>query len=232
MTAQDQMPLDLPLRPPDVAREAFMVSDSNRIALDAMARDDWPQRRVLLTGPSGSGKSHLAAIWAARQDAVVSSAEGLSDALVAKLAEAPALVVEDVHTLVAPPVRMREETALFHLLNFTAAEGIPLLMTGRGKPARWRLTTPDLASRLQATAHVEINEPDDALLSSILSKMFADRQMRVGDAVISYLCLRIERTFAAAEDVVDRLDRNALIRKRPITVPLAREVLEPGSGND
>ena len=74
--------------------------------------------------------------------------------------------------------------------------------------------------------HIAIQAPDDTLLSSILAKLFSDRQMTVGQDVVNYVVRRMERSFAAAERTVDRLDRMALERKRPITRPLAIEMFE------
>ncbi|MEM7685977.1 MAG: DnaA/Hda family protein, partial [Pseudomonadota bacterium] len=123
------------------------------------------------------------------------------------------------------PVRRQVEELLFHLMNIAMAEGISLLVTGRAAPAHWKIELPDLMSRLSAMVHVRIAEPDDALLSSILNKLFRDRQMVVGEDVTDYLIKRMERSFSAAERIVAELDRVALAERRGITRPLAASVL-------
>jgi chromosomal replication initiation ATPase DnaA len=145
----------------------------------------------------------------------------------AQLIAAPAIVVEDIDRVAGlpGPVRRQVETVLFHLYNLAAAETVPLLFTGRTRPAHWQLKIPDLASRVLAMAHVRVAEPDDALLTAILEKLFHDRQMQVGPDVLEYLLRRIERSFASAERIVARLDQAALATKRGITRPLAVEVL-------
>ena len=59
----------------------------------------------------------------------------------------------------------------------------------------------------------------------MLIKMFADRQIQVPHDVVTYLVMRIERSFDCVRRVVDLLDRAALSAHRSLTVPLAREVL-------
>ncbi len=115
--------------------------------------------------------------------------------------------------------------ALFHAWN-AATEAMPLLLTARRAPKFWAHTLPDLASRLAATPLVRLVDPDDALIAAVLAKRFADRGLRVGDDVITWLVARIERSFAVVDDMVAQLDALALEQRRDITVPLARELLE------
>ena len=117
------------------------------------------------------------------------------------------------------------ERALFHLINLVREEEAYLLITARTPPGRWAVALPDLASRLRAIPAVMLTAPDDALLRAVLVKLFADRQLAVDEALIAYLVTRIERSFAAARAAVERLDREALRRKRPVTRALAAEVL-------
>jgi chromosomal replication initiation ATPase DnaA len=77
--------------------------------------------------------------------------------------------------------------------------------------------------RLAPSATIE--PPDDGLLRAVLVKLFIDRQLVVDTAVIDALVLRMERSFAAARAVVDRLDRLALERGRRVTRPLVQEAL-------
>lgn len=227
MSGPRQIPMDLPL-PVARSEENFLTSPSNQAAWDAIwAWQTWPDTRLALTGPQGCGKSHLVHVWAGKVDAGMVLASDLTEARMAHLIDGPAIAVEDVDAIVdlPGPVRRQIETVLFHLYNLAAAEAVPLLMTGRAAPAHWGLALPDLASRASAMAHVRITEPDDALLTSILDKLFRDRQMNVGEDVLEYLIWRIERSFAAAEQIVARLDHAALARKRRVTKQLASDVL-------
>ncbi|MHA1113356.1 MAG: hypothetical protein ACTSRY_02480 [Alphaproteobacteria bacterium] len=114
---------------------------------------------------------------------------------------------------------------LFHLYNLLAEAGGHLLLTARAAPSRWRIPLPDLASRLGAAPAVAIEAPDDALLAAVLVKLFADRQLAVDRRVIDYLPPRMERGFAAARDLVARIDRAALAAGAPPSLALARAAL-------
>ena len=155
------------------------------------------------------------------------NADVLAEHDITQLAEAGDVAIEDVHRLVMLPNARRDqsEEALFHLHNRILGAGGTLLVTGDGAPARWDIKLPDLASRLRATEVATLDAPDDALLSAVLVKLFADRQLEVSPDLIHYLLSRIDRSFASAKATVEALDRAGLSRKRAITPRLAGEVL-------
>lgn len=209
------------------SRDDFLQGPSNAEALALIERwPDWPGRAVALVGPEGSGKSHLAAIWANAAGARFISAHALEEADIPAALATGALVVEDA-------VPDTGERALFHLLNLARSDEAYVLLTGCIAPAAWAVRLPDLASRLRAIPVVSVASPDDALFRSVLVKLFTDRQIKVDESLISYLATRIERSFAAARAAVDTLDREALRRQRSITRAFAAEVFRGnGSGED
>ena len=200
-------------------REDFMFSASNATAVGLMDRwPDWPGGRLALVGPKGSGKSHLTAIWASEAGARIVPACDLRADDAPALAEIP-VAVEDVDR------GGLDEEALFHLWNACAVTGKGLLLTGRAAPSDWPVTLPDLRSRLASLTPARIEDPDDALLSVVLLKLFADRQLAVKPALIGYLLPRMERSFAAAQTLVARLDAESLARQQPIGPGLAKDIL-------
>jgi chromosomal replication initiation ATPase DnaA len=200
--------------------EDFLFGASNEAAYALIERwPAWPEAWLRLTGPEGAGKTHLAAIWARAAHAWTLAAAELSQAQVPHLVSAGALVIEDCDA------GRIDEAALFHLMNATKARGGFLLLTARRPPEFWGLTVPDLLSRLRLAPAATIEPPDDGLLRALLVKLFIDRQLVVDVAVIDSLALRMERSFAAARLVVDRLDRLALERGRRVTRPLVQEAL-------
>jgi len=219
-----QLTFDLPGQPA-LGRGDFFVSPGNAAAVEAVQGwHDWPQGKLVLVGPQGAGKTHLAHVWAAICDARIVAAGDLAGADVAALAGGP-VAVEDADGLAGDAAG---EEALFHLHNMVLAQGQPLLITAQTPPARWGLTLPDLASRMQGSALVSLAAPDDALLAAVLVKLFSDRQIAVEPGVIGYLTDRMERSFAEAGRLVEALDRAALSEKRRITKVLARQVLGDG----
>ena len=204
------------------AREDFLSGPSNARALALIeAWPLWSHRSVMLTGPEGSGKSHLAAIWAQAAGARLIAARALEPASVPRALATGALVVEDI------AAGSFDERALFHLVNLAGEEAAFLLLTARQAPAA--LAVRDLASRLKALPVVALAPPDDALLRAVLVKLFADRQLAVDESLIGYVATRIERSFAAARACVARLDEEAMRQKRPLTRALAAEILRAPS---
>jgi chromosomal replication initiation ATPase DnaA len=202
------------------AREDFLSGPSNAAALGLIGTwTDWPGRAVLLIGPEGSGKSHLAAIWARESGARFLAARALATASLPAALATGALVVEDLAE------GAFDERVLFHLINLAREEQAYLMLTARSAPGCWSLAIRDLASRLNAMPVAVLAPPDDALLRAVLVKLFADRQLAVDEALVGYVATRIERSCAAARDVVARLDHEAMVRQRPLTRALAAEVL-------
>jgi chromosomal replication initiation ATPase DnaA len=200
-------------------REDFLSGPSNAAALALVdAWPDWPARIAVLVGPEGSGKSHLAAIWAHAAGARFVAARALAEAEVPAALTTGALVVEDL------AAGAFEERALFHLINLAREQDASVLLTARTPPAGWALTVRDLGSRLKALPVVALAPPDDALLRALLVKLFADRQLRVDEQVVGYVATRIERSFAAARAAVTRLDHESMRQQRPLTRVLAAEL--------
>jgi len=201
------------------AREDFLSGPSNIAALTLIERwPDWPSRMVALTGPEGSGKSHLAAIWADESGARELSAKFLSIADVPGTLATGALVVEDLEA------EDLDEHALFHLINLAREEDAYVLLTSRNAVASLPVTIRDLASRLRALPAVIVTPPDDVLLRSLLIKLASDRQLALDESVINFLVNRIDRSFAAARNAIQTLDDEAMRRHRPVTRALAVEL--------
>ena len=199
---------------PRLSREVFAVSPANRPAVALVeAWPNWPAPFLNLVGPQGSGKSHLARIWAEKAGASVVHVSDL-----AGVAEGSCAVVDDLDHLSAD-----QEQTLFHAYNRLIASG-HLLLVSEQPLSRKSVGTPDLQSRLRAIPVVEIVAPDDALLEAVLRKRFDDRQISVEQAVLDYILPRIDRSFTAVEVLVAALDAKGLETGRAVTVPLAREV--------
>ena len=222
-----QLTLDLALPPPTYARADFVLSQGNREALAWIDRwPDWPAPALALSGPPGSGKTHLGRIWAARAGALVldgSDLDGKSVVDLTVLSQANAALLVD-------RAERAPERALFHLYNLMRERHGHLLLVSDLPPAHWRIDLPDLASRLRAAPAVSVAPPDDELLGSIILKQLADRQLHAGPGVVQYLVSRMERSAEIARRLVAALDHRALAERREIDRRLAADVLTDLSG--
>lgn len=229
MTGQDmkqaalsrQLDLNLPQRAA-LGIADFFVSPSNEAAVGWIDRwPDWPGHALMVSGPSASGKTHLAHVWQAKTGAPLLPFAQLAE-LEGVFSAHRHLVIEDIAFEAAAP---ENEKALFHAFNWTREQGGSLLITGQSAPARWHIALADLSSRLRSIHVAEIAPPDDSLLAALMLKLFDDRQLKVGSDVVLFLLGRAHRSFAGVARLVDELDRASLARRRNITVPLAREIL-------
>lgn len=200
-------------------RDDLLVSERMAAAVSIVdAWPNWPSPVVILAGPEGSGKSHLAQIFrdiSGASDIDLEAGKGASEA-----AAAGPVLFEDADR------RGFDEVELFHVINAVRQHGTSLLITARSFPPSWNVELADLNSRLKAATVVEIGAPDEDLLGQLITKLFADRQLYIDDKIVSYIVSRMERSFLAAQVVVDRMDRLALARRVKITRSLAAEVLE------
>lgn len=213
-----QLAFDLPT---NVRLEAqdFFVSSANELAYALLQTPaTWPDHKLMLIGPAGSGKTHLARVFATQSGATILNAENIT-------ADRPLptgpLVVEDGDALAEA-----SEEWLFHAHNALRRDAHPLLLTAKKPPSRWDIALPDLASRLTAATSVTIENPDDALLTAVLLKHFADRQLAPTPDAVAYLITHLPRSFAAVRNIVDALDREALAQSKPLSRPFVRTVLD------
>ncbi len=215
----DQLVFDLPHRQALMA-EDFLVSQSNAVAVELIdAWPNWPHAGAVVTGPQGSGKSHLAHVWQLRSDAIVILGPELGEASIPGPEQRQALVVEDIDRGIG------DQKALFHILNLARESQFSVLLTSRKAPGELDVVLPDLRSRLRALPVVTIDPPDEMLLKAVLVKLFHDRQLQIEPHVVNFLSVRMERSMQAANDVVARLDALSLVRKRKITRAVAAEGL-------
>jgi chromosomal replication initiation ATPase DnaA len=203
-----------------LTRDDFLEGPANEAGLALIdSWPDWPNRIMLLVGPEGSGKSHLAAIWAELSGARSTSAYALTADSVPGALATGALVVDDLKP------QGFDERALFHLLNLARQDEAYVLMTARIPPSAFEVELRDLRSRLRAVPVVTLLPPDDLLLRALIVKFCADRQLVVDESVVSYLTSRIERSYTAARQAIELLDTEALRLGRPVTRALAAELL-------
>jgi chromosomal replication initiation ATPase DnaA len=220
--------LTLELAPePGFERDNFIISGSNEQAYAMIELwPGWPDPMLLILGPSGSGKSHLGAIWAAMSKGAIRPAASLAEADIDALASVGPLLLEDADRI------GQSEARLFHLVNLMRERGTALVMTAKAPPDAWGLRTADLLSRLRLAPTVALGPPDDALMRAVLVKLLVERQLVVDTSVVGYIALRLERSLGAARAFIDALDREAMARQRRISRAMAADVLRTMEGSE
>ncbi len=220
MSLSRQYPLELAYAA-DYAAEDFIRADAN-LAMLRLIEDweTWPNRAAALWGPAGSGKTHVAHIWAEAADARRIDLDAFR---AIDLAAAPPRLALD---LGAATLAENDERRMFHLLNLTRERAGALLLVARDAPARWDVRLPDLASRLRALPAAAAEPPGEGLFGAVLAKVLADRRLVIDRRTVDYLAMRSERTFAALQTLARRLDHAALAGRRPITRRLAEDVMK------
>lgn len=183
--------------PADEDERDFNLSDANlHVARHLDHWSLWPVMATLLTGPRKSGRSLIGRIFAAK-----TGGQLIDDA------------------------ERGNEEGIFHAWNHAQATRRPLLVIADAPPPLWRIGLPDLRSRMAATPHVAITEPDDALACALLEKLLGARGLPVAPELIGYLLARIERSYIGLHRIVDALDELSLARQQRLTIPLARRAL-------
>ena len=224
----EQMIFDLS-QPVNNELENFFISGPNELVAEAIKKwKTWPERRLILLGESGSGKSHLANFWARESNGRKIAIFDLCDYDVIELSQNDALIIENIDEMkmYSPAKKRSIEEKLFHLINAIAQVSCYLLITSSSPVFSWDIKLPDLCSRLMSMTIVELLPPDDQLLMAILLKQFDDRQITVSPEFIIFVSKRINRTYESVCKFVDEIDRLALKQKREITIPIARKILD------
>ncbi len=218
-----QLALELEPRPA-LGREDFLVASSNAAAVAWIDRwPHWLAPAAVIVGPPGSGKTHLAQVWRIGSQAQAPShAALLSQPARDLMGGARCCLLDDADQLAG---HHEAEQALFHLYNLLRERQGQLLLTGQTAPSRWPLALPDLRSRLMTLVPVELGLPDDALMQALLAKLFSDRQLAPGQGVVDYLVPRMERSYSAAQQIVEAIDKRSLAERREVKLPLVRDVL-------
>lgn len=203
----------------------YVRGEANAAACDAVERwPDWPYSLLLMYGVAGSGKTHLAHVFAARANAAFIPPQRVGMATADQILTGHhAWVLDDVEAVT-------DESALAQLINHVRARGDYLLLTARVPVPlqHWRL--PDLTSRLRALPAIGLDTPDDCLMGAVIAKLAADLQLRIPPEVVGYLMTHLERSYDAISAAVSALDAASLAMRKPVTVALARGVISLNGG--
>lgn len=238
MLFSPQMPL--PLEPSREQSFENYVEGGNAAAVASLrAALDEAGSQVYLTGPAGSGKTHLlnALCLVARRRGLTAFYAGLkhlpadAHALLDGLEQVDLLCVDDIQQVAgAAPW----EESLFHCINRLRERQGRWVVSGNARLSGLPLALPDLASRLQWGLRLSLQALDDADKLRVLERHAASLGIELPAEVGSYLIRRASRHLAELVRLLERMQQAAFTDKRRITVPLARELIahEEGGGAD
>ncbi len=210
---QQLLPLTLPAS--DEA-EHYIITDSNRIAYKAIMHHHWEMPFMLLFGEASSGKTTLAHHAATQRGGNLLDTN-LPETAIAAISDG-LYIIDDVHHC--------DAEALFHALNMIKSKNAFLLMTAAGHFSALPFTLPDTVSRLRTAMQCHLQPPDDEMMMMLLHKQLSARQLHYDEKLLHYVLPRLERSYSAISDFAAAIDTLSLRKKQPVTIPLAREVLE------
>ncbi|HEX5121768.1 MAG TPA: DnaA regulatory inactivator Hda [Rhodanobacteraceae bacterium] len=223
-----QLPLTLPW-PAHQRFEAFEPGD-NGVAVDLLRRaaTESAQAALYLSGPTGSGRTHLLIATCAAANAAGRSAQYLAlranaDAAIRAFGGSALLAIDDIDAIAGNDAA---EHALFDLYNRCRAEGASLVFAAGAPPAQVGIALPDLVSRLGACTQVSLKPLGETQRRELLRARAATRGIELDEPVLDWLFAREKRDLGSLLGVLDRVDAASLAAQRRVTVPFLRKLLD------
>jgi len=189
----------------------FFVNNTNSYAFNAIINSD--SNFSFLFGPKKSGKSYLAHIWLKKNNAI-------------KYNDNDELILNQKKNILIDNLLFYNEEKIFHIVNNCILNNLKILITSNNKLNDLKFKYKDLSSRLKTFSYLEINQPNDEMLLTILTKLLIDKQFVINsNEIFEYILRRVDRTYQGINEIVNRLDILSLEKKRQLTIPLIKEIL-------
>jgi len=196
----------------DENEQNFFVNKTNFYAFNALINED--SRFSFLYGPKKSGKSYLAKIWLNKNNAIKYNNSYYE------------LVLNENKNLLVDNIYLFDEEKIFHIVNNCILNNIKILITSNDKINEITFKYKDLSSRLKTFSILEINQPNDEMLLTILTKLLIEKQFIINsNDIFEYILRRVDRSYYGINEIVNKLDILSLEKKRQLTIPLIKEIL-------
>lgn len=202
---------------PNYSRENYICGDARTMPLRLLLnRHLWMQNLLVISGERGSGKTHLAHIYKDHFSVPMIEGQNLNLNLLPILADKGCVIDR---------TESAEEHLLFHLINLVKANDQHIVFTSRHLQSQLPIALADLRSRLMQGATLKLSLPKESVLFNVLLKHLMERNLYVTSSVISYILLRIPRSYSSIAAFVEFLDRLSFEQKAEVTIPFVRQCL-------
>ena len=189
----------------------FFVNETNLYAFNGVINNNI--QLLFLYGPKKSGKTFLSNIWLKKNNAI-------------ELKKNFQTILNNKKNVLIDDFLIFDEEKIFHIVNNCILNKLKLLITSNIKINDIDFKFEDLSSRLKTFSNFEINQPNDEMLLTILTKLLIDRQFIINSKeIFEYILRRVERSYKGINEVVTKLDILSLEKKRQLTIPLIKEIL-------
>ena len=211
-------------------KDDFLVSSSNKEAYKLVnSWPEWRSRKIIIFGDSGTGKTHLSKIWQKNTSAIILNLNQLKKIKFESFFKKKNIFIieniSDFFDKINNKEKNNLEKQLLHFYNLIEEKKGYLLLTSLIAPKLWKISLPDLKSRILSSIAVKIKKPNDQLLSSVLVKLFVDKQILIDKKIIKFIVYRSERSFANLENIVNKIDKQSLITKKKININFVKKLI-------
>ena len=211
-------------------KDDFLVSSSNKVAYKLVnSWPEWRSRKIIIFGDSGTGKTHLSKIWQKNTSAIILNLNQLKKIKFESFFKKKNIFIieniSDFFDKINNKEKNNLEKQLLHFYNLIEEKKGYLLLTSLIAPKLWKISLPDLKSRILSSIAVKIKKPNDQLLSSVLVKLFVDKQILIDKKIIKFIVYRSERSFANLENIVNKIDKQSLITKKKININFVKKLI-------
>ena len=195
----------------DLNEQNFFVNQTNIDAFDNIINQE--NKFIYLFGPKKSGKSFLSQIWLNKNKAV-------------QLNDNFNFIIENKNNVLIDDLKFFNQEKIFYVVNNCILNNFKILITSDINLNEINFKFQDLPSRLKNFTSLEIKQPNDEMLLTILTKLLIDKQFVINsNEIFEYILRRVERSYLAINDIVNKLDVLTLQKKRQLTIPLIKEIL-------
>ena len=200
-------------------RTNYIVGDSNINAIKWIDKyPNWKNDGLIIEGPKSSGKSHLVRVWQKKSNCNILCSEKVNNEEI-NADDNQNVAIENLENI-------KNYEFFLHLLNYKKEKNLKYLLTTCCSINSLNIKLKDIQSRLLELPKAKITLPSDELLKGLILKLLNDKGLIINQKFINYIISRIERSYEAVNSFIQDLNKISLEKKKSISIPLIKEVIE------